>query len=69
MTATEARCLHAQLDEAAATTEKRDIGEVRGKLTEMLRCSSQHGCAQAVACSDDAMAALRRALGSATPGG
>lgn len=64
MTATEVRCLHSQMDEVMATAKGGDIGEVRGKLTDMLRCSSQQGCSQAVACSDDAMAALRQVLGS-----
>lgn len=63
MTATEARCLHSQIDDAAATAEGGDIGEIRGTLTEVLRCSGQHGCSQAVSCSDDAMAILRRFLG------
>lgn len=68
MTATEVRCLHSQLDDMAATAENGDIGNVRGKLTDMLRCSGQHGCSQAVACSDDAMAVLRRVLGGTEHG-
>lgn len=64
MAATEVRCLHSQMDDVVATAESGDIGEVRGKLTDMLRCSSHQGCSQAVTCSDDAMAVLRRVLGA-----
>lgn len=63
MTATDVRCLHSQPDKVTATAENGDVGEIRGTLTDMLRCSGRHGCPQAVVCSDDAMTVLRRVLG------
>jgi hypothetical protein len=37
-------------------------GDLRQRLTAMLRCASGHGCTDAVPCSDKAMALLRKTL-------
>lgn len=63
MAVSDTRCLHSRQqsdgEDGAADTS--------AQVTDKLRCASQLGCAQAVSCSDDAVAALRRMLGGVAP--
>ncbi|MGE5475318.1 MAG: hypothetical protein ACM3Q1_01575 [Bacteroidales bacterium] len=66
MTAIRQCCADTPADAVAGSSGHDHDDAVRSQLAGRLRCASQLKCTQAVACSDDAMAKLRRVLGKST---
>lgn len=63
MATIEGQCLHTSADSVVASAANGNMEDARRHLAAMLRCSSSLSCAEAVSCSDDTMALLRRVLG------